>query len=209
MDLPSSCNDSKDFKSKSKDSEDDTTCITSDDKDDAISMSADGEAGTVSTRTDDEETVSEDHLEAVEVTELIEDQLDSSEYISEEHVQKLSHDLMDLFLPNLELAKKSLHELTQNQKILIETVQQENAKFDECSSREKLAEILSNAKIYHSKLLSIKKQMFLLQDKSVKLKKRALRLQQQKQKEELQRAQQQEYELEKEQMLEAKVIPKP
>lgn len=209
MDLHSDCNDSEDFKSKSKDSEADTTCKSSDDKDDAISMSADGEAGTVSTRTDDEETVSEDHLEAVEVIELIEDQLDSSEYISEEHVQKLSHDLMDLFLPNLELAKKSLHELTQNQKILIETVQQENAKFDECSSREKLDDILSNAKVYHSKLLSIKKQMFLLQDKSVKLKKRALRLQQQKQKEELQRAQQQEYELEKEQMLEAKVIPKP
>lgn len=132
----------------------------------------------------------------------------SEECLTKEGIQRLSHDLMDLFLPNLELAKESLHELTQNQKILIETVQQENAKFDECSSKEKLGEILSNAKKYHTKLLGIKKQMALLQEKSTKLKKRALRLQQQKQKEELQKAQQQEQDLEREQMLVAKVMTK-
>ncbi|GAB1601129.1 biogenesis of lysosome-related organelles complex 1 subunit 6-like [Argonauta hians] len=201
-----------DSQSKSKNS--DPASRSSDDKDDTISMNTDSLAGTVSSTTDNEQartnlTESEDHLEPEASKELTEDQSESFEDISEEQIQRLSHHLMDLFLPNLELAKKSLHELTQNQKILIETVQQENAKFDECSSREKLADILSNAKVYHGKLLCIKKQMLLLQDKSLKLKKRALRLQQQKQKEELQRAQQQEYELEKEQMLEAKVIPKP
>lgn len=155
-------------------------------------------------KTEDSVKLSEDQAAGKNSEETSEE----SEYqdcLTKEGIQKLSHDLMDLFLPNLELAKKSLHELTQNQKILIETVQQENAKFDECSSKEKLGEILSNAKKYHTKLLGIKKQMSLLQEKSTKLKKRALRLQQQKQKEELQRAQQQEEDLEREQMLVAKV----
>lgn len=153
-------------------------------------------------------TLSSDQATGEDSSEGIAEDTDSQECLTKEGIQRLSHDLMDLFLPNLELAKESLHELTQNQKILIETVQQENAKFDECSSKEKLGEILSNAKKYHTKLLGIKKQMALLQEKSTKLKKRALRLQQQKQKEELQKAQQQEQDLEREQMLVAKVMTK-
>ncbi|KAK7095619.1 biogenesis of lysosome-related organelles complex 1 subunit 6-like isoform X1 [Littorina saxatilis] len=120
-------------------------------------------------------------------------------------VQKLSNGFMENFMPSLEKSKSSITEILSSQTVLIDTLEQENAKFSECTAHAQLSDMMMKAKNYHNKLLSVKRDMTNLHDKAAKLKRRALKLQQQKQKEELQRAHQQERELEKEQMLTARV----
>ncbi|XP_048748815.2 biogenesis of lysosome-related organelles complex 1 subunit 6-like isoform X1 [Ostrea edulis] len=123
-------------------------------------------------------------------------------------VEKLSLGLLEICLPSLQKSKSSLDDLLQNQQFLIETVQQENAKFTDCKDMEEIRQIMSQARRYQMKLLNLKKEMNALSDKSGKLKKRAVKLQQQKQKEDLQRVHQREREQEREKMLEAKVVKK-
>lgn len=124
-------------------------------------------------------------------------------------IEKLTNSVLEMFLPNLQKAKGSLNELLHNQEVLIETVQQENSKFSDSAAMKQLIQTMHDAKMYHSKLVNLKKEMNFLMDKSTKLKHRAVKLQQQKQKEELTRAAQQEKELERERMLTAKVAKKP
>ncbi|KAF6128991.1 biogenesis of lysosomal organelles complex 1 subunit 6 [Phyllostomus discolor] len=62
----------------------------------------------------------------------------------------------------------------------------------------------TEAKHYHTKLVNIRKEMLMLHEKTSKLKKRALKLQQKRQKEELEREQQREKEFEREKQLTAK-----
>ncbi|KAL5019728.1 hypothetical protein ScPMuIL_002620 [Solemya velum] len=123
-------------------------------------------------------------------------------------VEKLSTGFLSAFLPELQKGQSVLSEVLQNQQILTESVQQENSKFTECTAMENLSEMMAMTKKYQTKLLNIKKEMSALQDRSLRLKKRALKLQQQKQKEELQRAQQREKEFERERALTAKVAKK-
>ncbi|CAG5119848.1 unnamed protein product, partial [Candidula unifasciata] len=92
-----------------------------------------------------------------------------------------------------------------SQSVLIETVQQEISKFTDCQAITDLKDTMTKARLYHSKLLRLRKEMTDLHEKSKRLKKRALKLQQQKQKEELTRAHNLEKELEKERMLTARV----
>ncbi|XP_046580770.1 biogenesis of lysosome-related organelles complex 1 subunit 6-like [Haliotis rubra] len=125
--------------------------------------------------------------------------------VDPEIVEKLSSGFLQTFLPTLEKSKSSLEEVLSNQKILIDTVEQENSKFQECQSMEELTQTMLKARKYYNKLITIKKEMSNLHDKSGKLKKRAVKLQQQRQKEELQKAQQREKEHEKERMLAARV----
>nr|XP_022303572.1 biogenesis of lysosome-related organelles complex 1 subunit 6-like [Crassostrea virginica] len=120
--------------------------------------------------------------------------------------EKLSEGLLEICLPSLQKSKVSLDDLLQNQQVLIESVQQENGKFADCKEMEELNRNMNQAKKYHMKLINLKKEMNSLSDKAVRLKRRALKISQQKQKEDLQRVQQREREQERERMLEAKVV---
>ncbi|KAI1235132.1 hypothetical protein IHE44_0002765 [Lamprotornis superbus] len=81
--------------------------------------------------------------------------------IDEKAVEQLTEGLISHYLPDLQRSKSALQELTQNQVVLLETLEQEISKFKECNS---IVDI--NAL------------------------KRALKLQQKRQKEELEREQQ-------------------
>ncbi|WAQ97205.1 BL1S6-like protein [Mya arenaria] len=91
-------------------------------------------------------------------------------------IEKLTLGTLEMFLPNLQKAKSSLNEVLHNQEVLIETIQQENAKFTESAAMQELRDT-----------------------------RRAVKLQQQKQKEDMSRVMQRERELEREQLLQAKV----
>ncbi|XP_023240328.1 biogenesis of lysosome-related organelles complex 1 subunit 6 isoform X2 [Centruroides vittatus] len=132
--------------------------------------------------------------------------LNSKDEISldKDAINKLSSGLLSIYVDNLQNTASNLTELTRNQSILIETIQQENTRFTECTNLYHLDDLFARAKHYHLKLQNIKKEMSVLHERTNKLKKRALKLQQQKQKEALQREQQKERLLEYEKQL----IPK-
>uniref|UniRef100_A0A2K6A1T2 Biosis of lysosomal organelles complex 1 subunit 6 n=3 Tax=Catarrhini TaxID=9526 RepID=A0A2K6A1T2_MANLE len=93
---------------------------------------------------------------------------------------------------------------TQNQVVLLDTLEQEISKFKECHSMLDINALFAEAKHYHAKLVNIRKEMLMLHEKTSKLKKRALKLQQKRQKEELEREQQREKEFEREKQLTAR-----
>uniref|UniRef100_A0A8C2UDH7 Biogenesis of lysosome-related organelles complex 1 subunit 6 n=2 Tax=Coturnix japonica TaxID=93934 RepID=A0A8C2UDH7_COTJA len=124
--------------------------------------------------------------------------------IDDRAVEKLTEGLISHYLPDLQRSKSALQELTQNQVVLLETLEQEITKFKECNSILDINALFSEAKHYHSKLVNIRNDMMMLHEKTSKLKKRALKLQQKRQKEELEREQQREKELEREKQLTAK-----
>uniref|UniRef100_A0A8C9H9P1 Biosis of lysosomal organelles complex 1 subunit 6 n=1 Tax=Piliocolobus tephrosceles TaxID=591936 RepID=A0A8C9H9P1_9PRIM len=92
----------------------------------------------------------------------------------------------------------------QNQVVLLDTLEQEISKFKECHSMLDINALFAEAKHYHAKLVNIRKEMLMLHEKTSKLKKRALKLQQKRQKEELEREQQREKEFEREKQLTAR-----
>ncbi|XP_074863109.1 biogenesis of lysosome-related organelles complex 1 subunit 6 isoform X1 [Carettochelys insculpta] len=124
--------------------------------------------------------------------------------IDKKAVEQLTEGLISHYLPDLQRSKLALQELTQNQAVLLDTLEQEISKFKECNSILDINALFLEAKHYHSKLVNIRKEMMLLHEKTTKLKKRALKLQQKRQKEELEREQQREKELEREKQLTAK-----
>ncbi|XP_004066946.1 biogenesis of lysosome-related organelles complex 1 subunit 6 [Oryzias latipes] len=124
--------------------------------------------------------------------------------VDKEAVDKLTEGLLSHYLPDLQNSKRTLQELTQNQIVLLDTLDQEVTKFRECNTLQDLNSLFTEAKVYHHKLVNIRKEMIMLHEKSTKLKKRALKLQQQKQKEVLEKEQQREKELERERQLIAK-----
>uniref|UniRef100_A0A3Q3JFS3 Biogenesis of lysosome-related organelles complex 1 subunit 6 n=1 Tax=Monopterus albus TaxID=43700 RepID=A0A3Q3JFS3_MONAL len=119
-------------------------------------------------------------------------------------VDKLTEGLLSHYLPDLQNSKRALLELTQNQLILLDTLDQEVTKFRECNTLLDLNSLFTEAKFYHNKLVNIRKEMIILHEKTTKLKKRALKLQQQKQKEALEKEQKREKALERERQLTAK-----
>lgn len=121
--------------------------------------------------------------------------------LSEEALEKLVSGVVNQLTPDFKQAQDTLQDLTKNQLQLIDTVTAENKKFDECEAFKEVLQVMEKAKLYQNKLLHIKKDMVMLHEKSAKLKKRALKLQQQKQKEALEKEANREKELEKERML--------
>ncbi|XP_075431735.1 biogenesis of lysosome-related organelles complex 1 subunit 6 isoform X2 [Ascaphus truei] len=85
-------------------------------------------------------------------------------------VEQLSEGLITHYLPNLQASKLSLQELTQNQVVLLDTLDQEISKFKECNSILDINALFSEAKYYHNKLVNIRKEMMMLHDKTSKLK---------------------------------------
>ncbi|XP_034049458.1 biogenesis of lysosome-related organelles complex 1 subunit 6 isoform X1 [Thalassophryne amazonica] len=140
--------------------------------------------------------------ESVHVESLVPSQ--NVPFVERRAVDKLTEGLLSHYLPDLQNSKRALQELTQNQLILLDTLDQEVTKFRDCNASLDLDSLFTEAKVYHSKLVSIRKEMMMLHEKTTKLKKRALKLQQQKQKEALEKEQQREKELERERQLIAK-----
>ncbi|XP_017520994.3 biogenesis of lysosome-related organelles complex 1 subunit 6 [Manis javanica] len=130
---------------------------------------------------------------------LIEDMM-----VEDKAVEQLAEGLLSHYLPDLQRSKQALQELTQNQVVLLDTLEQEISKFKECHSMLDINALFTEAKHYHAKLVNIRKEMLMLHEKTSKLKKRALKLQQKRQKEELEREQQREKEFEREKQLTAK-----
>lgn len=124
--------------------------------------------------------------------------------IDKKAVEQLTEGLISHYLPDLQRSKLALQELTQNQVVLLDTLEQEISKFRECSTILDICALLSEAKYYHNKLVNVRKEMMTLHEKTSKLKKRALKLQQKRQKDDLEREQQRERELEREKQLIAK-----
>ncbi|XP_023579833.1 biogenesis of lysosome-related organelles complex 1 subunit 6 [Octodon degus] len=135
---------------------------------------------------------------------LVEDRM-----VEDRAVEQLAEGLLSHYLPDLQRSKQALQELTQNQVVLLDTLEQEISKFKECHSMLDINALFTEAKHYHSKLVNIRKDMLLLHEKTSKLKKRALKLQQKRQKEELEREQQREREIEREKQLTARPAPRP
>nr|XP_057945123.1 biogenesis of lysosome-related organelles complex 1 subunit 6 [Doryrhamphus excisus] len=119
-------------------------------------------------------------------------------------VCKLTEGLLSHYLPSLQNSKRTLQEVTQNQLILLDALDQEVTKFRDCNTLLDLNSLFTEAKIYHNKLVNIRKEMILIHERTTKLKKRALKLQQQQQKEALEKEHQREKELERERQLTAK-----
>ncbi|KAI1290322.1 Biogenesis of lysosome-related organelles complex 1 subunit 6 [Halotydeus destructor] len=80
---------------------------------------------------------------------------------------------------------ENVDELLRYQKSVIETIQQENQKQLEATKPIDLDTIINRAKLYHKKLVGIKKDMDMISEKSEKLKVRAIKLQADKQREAL------------------------
>ncbi|XP_069839450.1 biogenesis of lysosome-related organelles complex 1 subunit 6 isoform X2 [Dendropsophus ebraccatus] len=153
----------------------------------------------------DGSTSSPGHNAAGESIEVIDEGLpDDLPSLDSSAVEQLSEGLISHYLPNLQNSKLALQELTQNQVVLLDTLEQEISKFRECNSVLDINALFSEAKYYHNKLVNIRKEMILLHEKTSKLKKRALKLQQKKQEENLKQEQQRERELEREKQLTAK-----
>ncbi|XP_078737225.1 biogenesis of lysosome-related organelles complex 1 subunit 6 [Lampetra fluviatilis] len=85
--------------------------------------------------------------------------------------------------------------------VVMDTLDQENGKLHECQATTTFNTLFTEARMYQQKLVTVRRDMLALHEKTSKLKKRALQLQQQKQKEALEREQQKEREMERERHL--------
>lgn len=98
-------------------------------------------------------------------------------------------------------AEDGLKELTADQDLLIKKFSKQNERLEEAIQGSKIYEMVAQTKIYRNKLIALQKTMEELSERAVKIKKRALRLQQQKQQEALTREQAIDHELERERQL--------
>ncbi|KAG5335042.1 BL1S6 protein, partial [Acromyrmex charruanus] len=121
-----------------------------------------------------------------------------------EAAEKLAEGLLGIYQSPLEQVKQELFELTNKQDSLLTRMQLENKRIHETFEDIDLNDMFSAVKIYQGKLSVIRKEMINIHERTSKLKKRVLRLQQIKKKESMNREQQREQELRKEQELIAK-----
>ncbi|XP_018564494.1 biogenesis of lysosome-related organelles complex 1 subunit 6 [Anoplophora glabripennis] len=92
-------------------------------------------------------------------------------------VNNLSGGLITLHSVPMVNVGKQLKELTSKQEFLITQIHNENLKLSEVQHSPEIQETFIKIKVYHSKLLNLKKDMKLIYERSLKLKKRAIRLQ--------------------------------
>ncbi|XP_028138550.1 biogenesis of lysosome-related organelles complex 1 subunit 6 [Diabrotica virgifera virgifera] len=100
-------------------------------------------------------------------------------------VKNLSEGLLAIYKPALNNVQSQLKELTSKQTFLVTQIHQENLDLAEVQYSPEIQDMFKKMNLYHSKLTNIKKDMKQLHERSVKLKKRALKLQQIKEKEKL------------------------
>ncbi|KAJ8920293.1 hypothetical protein NQ315_011954 [Exocentrus adspersus] len=99
-------------------------------------------------------------------------------------VPKLSKGLVSLYSSPLEETEKHLKELTAKQKFVEAQISEEFLKISEVVQSTELQSTAVKLKTYNEKLLTLQKDMKSIYERSTKLKKRALRLQQVKRTEE-------------------------
>ncbi|GFS93003.1 hypothetical protein NPIL_566191, partial [Nephila pilipes] len=133
---------------------------------------------------------------------------DSSSAVSSHLLEKLSTGILSFYVDDMKKTSSSLAELTRNQNIVIETLEQENVRVTDALKSCPLDEMFTRIKIYHQKVLLLKKDMLVIHDRTSKLKKRAMKLQQQKQKEALQKELQRDREIERDKQLAPKIATK-
>ncbi|XP_076234368.1 biogenesis of lysosomal organelles complex 1 subunit pallidin [Calliopsis andreniformis] len=135
-----------------------------------------------------------------------EDNSDKDEVNFSEAAKKLAEGFLNIYQLPLEQVQKELNEVTSKQEALLGQMQIENKKLQETFDNVKLNEMFQTIKLYQGKLTMMKKEMTAIHDRTFRLKKRALRLQQVKQKEALNREQQREQEIRREQELISKTV---
>lgn len=123
-------------------------------------------------------------------------------------LEKLSSGLLSFYIEDIMKTSSSLRELTQNQNIVIETLQQENARFSAVLNVNQFSDTFSRLKLYYTKVQILKKDMLTIIERTSKLKKRAMKLQHQKQKEALQKELQRDREIERDKLLAPKIATK-
>lgn len=89
-----------------------------------------------------------------------------------------------VFVCHRQSIRKDMEGLLKYQSFVIESLEQENHKFQEESSFD-FESLLKDGRKYHEKVLLLKKDVTLIQDKSQRLKERALKLKDRKMKEAL------------------------
>ncbi|XP_006616754.1 biogenesis of lysosome-related organelles complex 1 subunit 6 [Apis dorsata] len=118
-----------------------------------------------------------------------------------EAVKKLAEGFLNQYQVQWEQTEKKLNEVKNKQETLLNQMQIENKKFQDVFDDIKLNDMFQTIKIGQNKLILMKKEMASIHERTFKLKKRALRLQQIIQKEALNREQQREQEIRREQEL--------
>ncbi|GFQ97707.1 biogenesis of lysosome-related organelles complex 1 subunit 6 [Trichonephila clavata] len=132
----------------------------------------------------------------------------SSSAVSVQLLEKLSNGILSFYVDDMKKTSSSLAELIRNQNIVIETLEQENERITDAVKTYPLDEMFTRIKLYHQKVLLLKKDMLTIHDRTSKLKKRAMKLQQQKQKEALQKELQRDREIERDKQLAPKIATK-
>nr|CAH0098963.1 unnamed protein product [Daphnia galeata] len=116
-------------------------------------------------------------------------------------INQLASALLENHEPKFLATEDSLQELTASQNILMGQVFKQSDRLSEAIKHTQVYEMVIQTKTYQNKLLSLQKEMFDLSERSQKIKKRALKLQQSKQHEALLREQAKDRELEREKQL--------
>lgn len=122
----------------------------------------------------------------------------------EEMIEQLTDGFLSEVQPQLVELRGKTKEITKNQGILIETIQQENRKYSENKEIEEFTEMISVVQTYYAKLKKIKNEMDQLDERLGKLKKRSLKLKEKRQKKDQDEALKRERELALERELTAK-----
>ena len=122
----------------------------------------------------------------------------------EEMVSQLTDGFLSEVQPQLLELREKTKEITKNQGILIETIQQENRKYSENKDIEEFTKMISVVQSYYVKLKKIKNDMDHLDERLGKLKKRSVKLKEKRQKKDQDEAQKRQRELVLERELTAK-----
>ncbi|CAG5073141.1 Similar to BLOC1S6: Biogenesis of lysosome-related organelles complex 1 subunit 6 (Bos taurus) [Cotesia congregata] len=116
-------------------------------------------------------------------------------------IDNLAQGLLDTYKPPLEQVGNELQEILNKQEILDNKMQVENQHLTATAEDDECAAMYITVQAYQEKLSRIKREMALIHERTTKLKKRAIYLQQVKQKQALAKEQKREEELRREQEL--------
>uniref|UniRef100_A0A8C1GW67 Biogenesis of lysosomal organelles complex-1, subunit 6, pallidin n=1 Tax=Cyprinus carpio TaxID=7962 RepID=A0A8C1GW67_CYPCA len=86
--------------------------------------------------------------------------------VNQQTVERLTDGFLSHYLTELCSSKRALQELTQNQVILLDTLEHKVTKFRKCNATIDLNALFTEAKDYHSKLLNIRREMIALHDQT-------------------------------------------
>lgn len=80
-----------------------------------------------------------------------------------------------------------MDEVFKYQESITDSMKRENDKFSDLEAKNNLDEMLSKARDYHEKLVNIKRSMLIIKDKTTKLKRRATKMLEEKNREDIEK----------------------